>query len=81
MDQQPSIGRIVHYRSFGTPNGEFVPECRAAIISEVDLPNLGRIGLVALNPTGMFFHSLADGGVEYAESATTGGSWHWPERV
>lgn len=31
----PSVGRIVHYRSYGTPNGEYVAECRAAIITEV----------------------------------------------
>jgi hypothetical protein len=29
------VGRIVHYRSFGTPNGEYKADCRAAIITEV----------------------------------------------
>lgn len=33
--QKPSVGRIVHYRSYGTPGGEYLPECRAAIITEV----------------------------------------------
>ena len=63
----PSIGRIVHYVSYGTPGGEFPKACRAAIVTEVELGtprSLGgeRIGLCVLNPTGMFFHSLADGG-------------------
>lgn len=31
----PSIGRVVHYVSYGTPGGEFKSECRAAIIAEV----------------------------------------------
>jgi hypothetical protein len=34
-DQQPSVGRIVHYRSFGTPGGEYASKCRAAVIAEV----------------------------------------------
>lgn len=35
MDQIPSVGRIVHYVSYGTPGGEYTSECRAAIITEV----------------------------------------------
>lgn len=89
MDQQPSIGRIVHYVSYGTPGQEYTQECRAAIITEVALdPRL--IGLAAINPTGLFFHSLADGGCLQHEYGPTpdkpcelmrGGTWHWPERV
>ncbi len=81
--QRPSVGRIVHYRSFGTPGGEYTSQCRAAIVSEVDPAHedIGLIGLVAINPTGMFFHSLADGGSTLDETGTRGGSWHWPERV
>lgn len=30
-----AIGRTVHYVSYGTRNGEYTPECRAAIITEV----------------------------------------------
>lgn len=82
---KPSVGRTVHYVSYGTPGGEFPSVCRAAIITEVDLTQskiLGgeRIGLCVLNPTGMFFHSLADGGCKYQDDKR-GGSWHWPERV
>lgn len=32
---RPSIGRIVHYVSYGTPGGEYTSQCRAAIITEV----------------------------------------------
>ncbi|QLF84122.1 hypothetical protein KNV15_gp76 [Gordonia phage Jambalaya] len=36
MTQQPTVGRIVHYQSYGTPGGEYPPEPRAAIITEVN---------------------------------------------
>lgn len=29
----PTIGRVVHYVSYGTPGGEYASECRAAIIT------------------------------------------------
>ncbi len=32
---KPSVGRIVHYVSYGTPNGEYTSQCRAAIIAGV----------------------------------------------
>lgn len=39
-EQRPSIGRIVHYVSYGTPGGEYTSQCRAAIITGVpDLLN------------------------------------------
>ncbi len=31
----PTVGRIVHYTSFGTPGGEYTKQCRAAIVTEV----------------------------------------------
>lgn len=31
----PTVGRMVHYRSYGTPGGEYEPQCRAATIAEV----------------------------------------------
>lgn len=35
----PSVGRMVHYRAYGTPGGEFPAGiCRAAVITEVDRP-------------------------------------------
>lgn len=81
-DQAPSVGRIVHYVSYGTPGGEYPSVCRAAIIAEVDgkVPASAQIGvgLCVLNPEGVFFNR----GVFYnASSELRGGTWHWPERV
>lgn len=87
----PTVGRIVHYVSYGTPprpDGAqtFPSTCRAAIVTEVnDVPTGPNgeylVGLCVLNPTGMFFHSLADGGCEQYDDEHIGGSWHWPERT
>lgn len=70
----PSVGRIVHYMSYGTPNGEYMPECRAAIITAVGTD--GYVSLCVMNPTGQFFNE----NVRH-DSDKTGGSWHWPEKV
>jgi hypothetical protein len=73
-EQTPSVGRIVHYVSYGTPGDEYPSACRAAIVTEV-FDN--RVGLCVLNPTGQFFNRE----VPYDESGASGGTWHWPERV
>lgn len=89
---EPSVGRIVHYVSYGTPGGEYGRECRAAIVTavETDPDKLGRtqpVSLAVLNPTGMFFNQGCrheepyDGEVHSGHSRMTGGTWHWPERV
>jgi hypothetical protein len=74
-DQKPSVGRIVHYVSYGTPGGEYASECRAAIITETNTSD--TVGLAVLNPTGMFFNRT----VVHDEETKAGGTWHWPERV
>lgn len=84
---QPSVGRVVHYVSYGTPGGEYPSVCRAAIITDVDNyqePNLsddgnhiGHVALAVLNPEGMFFNRS----VSHCEDDHRGGTWHWPERV
>ncbi|WP_262702061.1 MULTISPECIES: hypothetical protein [Streptomyces] len=88
MQQTPSVGRVVHYVSHGTParpdgSQAFRQECRAAIVTEVDKEDPTRVGLAVLNPSGLFFHPLAGGCVldEAPEGARDGGSWHWPERT
>lgn len=77
----PSVGRVVHYQARGSADGVFPPVCRAATVSEVDPDDSARVGLVVLNPEGLFFHSLRAGGVMADEEHKRGGTWHWPERV
>jgi hypothetical protein len=94
---KPSVGRIVHYVSYGTPGGEYKSECRAAIITEVpellsEGPNGDNtVGLCVLNPAGQFFNREVPyhegdighdhAGAEIPQRSYQGGSWHWPERV
>lgn len=79
--QRPSVGRIVHYTSYGTPGGEYPSVCRAAVVTEVGdpeatEPELMDVSLAVLNPEGMFFNRDVPHG-----HGAVGGSWHWPERV
>jgi hypothetical protein len=85
-EQKPSVGRMVHYVSYGTPSGEYTRECRAATVTEVDEQDPNRVGLCVQNPTGLLFHPLAAGGSDHYEppqgvKGYHGGTWHWPERV
>ncbi len=77
MNEKPSVGRIVHYQSYGTPGGEFRPECRAAIVAAVH--DHDECDLVVLNPTGLFFNRCQRSVA--AEGSHAGGTWHWPEMV
>lgn len=96
MSDVPSVGRIVHYVSYGTPGGEYSKACRAAIITETEehpeRASQRAAGLCVLNPTGQFFNR----GVEFDPGdqgrpdasgemcdrlAHEGGTWHWPARV
>jgi hypothetical protein len=78
----PSVGRIVHYVAFGTPNGEYeAGKHRAAIITEVFTKDIGEIyenvvSLCVFHPTGMQFVL----NVTIDPTGTHSGSWHWPER-
>jgi hypothetical protein len=76
----PSVGRVVHYVSYGTPGGEYGSECRAAIVTEVmsgARAGIAAVGLMVANPAGLFFNQ----GVLQDEDGHAGGTWHWPERV
>jgi hypothetical protein len=75
----PSVGRIVHYVSYGTPGGEFTSQCRAAIVTEATTEFDGEfdVSLTVINPTGLYFNHH----VKQDEETHAGGSWHWPERV
>lgn len=90
--QPPSIGRIVHYVSHGTPvqpdgSQAYTSQCRAAIITDLAQPDEDSdiIGVAVLNPTGMFFNRASydewDGTTALPGAEPQGGSWHWPERV
>jgi hypothetical protein len=85
---KPTVGRIVHYQSYGSPGGEFLSEPRAAVITEVvvkadvektptaymDERNYA-VSLCVLNPSGMFFNR----DVPFSTDAKPG-SWRWPPR-
>jgi hypothetical protein len=81
---KPSVGRSVHYQSYGTPGGEYLPEPRAATITEVKQVQFNPgdeeltevVGLAVLNPSGLFF----DHNVKFAEVPTPG-HWNWAPRV
>lgn len=88
---KPTVGRIVHYVSHGTPvradgTQVYTKQCRAAIITAVNGRGVGPatfedsdmydVGLCVLNPTGMFWPEH----VMQMEAARDGGTWHWPER-
>lgn len=74
----PTVGRIVHFVAFGTPNGEYPAGVhRAALITAVGPPGARfAVSLAVFNPTGMFF--VAD--VMSDETQQGEGTWHWPER-
>lgn len=85
----PSVGRIVHYVSYGTPNGEYKPAHRAAIITDVRLqgandpspehgdgPEYYEIRATIFNPDGTFNSPW----LKEDQLAQTPGTWHWPER-
>lgn len=80
MSQQPSVGRIVHYVSHGTPprpdgSQEFRSECRAAVIAGVPNPkDPSVLQLCVLNPTGLFFNEVC----RHNKGAETPGSSDCP---
>ena len=93
---RPSVSRVVHYVSYGTPGGEYSQACRAAVVTAVQmgggtiLPE--TVSLCVMNPSGVFF----DQDVRYHEGEPlkpgesrrdlcggrdyAGGTWHWPAR-
>lgn len=85
---KPTVGRIVHYTSYGTPGGEYPSVCRAAIVTAVDdyqTPaansdgqHIGHVSLCVLNPEGMFFNRAVR--QSDSDGDHRGGTWHWPER-
>jgi hypothetical protein len=93
--QKPSVGRIVHYVSHGSPILEdgtqaFPSRCRAAVVTEVypeRPPALlsggemsdGEPQLCALAVLNPTGMFFHD--AEQDENDKVGGTWHWPERT
>lgn len=76
--QVPSVGRAVHYVSYGTPGGEFTSKCRAATVTDVRVVDgVFEARLTVFNPEGLFF----TGWLREDADEKKGGTWHWPERV
>lgn len=92
----PSVGRIVHYVSHGTPPREggtqaYTSLCRAAIVTEVPqyltqepmdgCPNGADGEWIASLVVLNPTGAFFDQNVPQDETGHRGGSWHWPERV
>lgn len=78
---KPSVGRTVHYQSFGSPDGTYKSECRAAIITAVPAKATRAraattVDLFVMTPTGTH-HNLC----KLDEETKAGGTYHWPEVV
>lgn len=77
---KPSVSRNVHYVSYGSADGTYKSECRAAIITSAPTAGRGRptkkVDLFVMTPTGTHHNSCLQD-----EDTKAGGTWHWPERV
>lgn len=74
---EPTVGRIVHYVSHGTPvlldgTQTYESVCRAAIVTGV---GDNYVSLTVFSPEGAWF------GRSQFSTEHDGGSWHWPERA
>jgi hypothetical protein len=74
------ISDAVHYVSYGTPGGEYLSACRAAIVAAIpmgpdpwpdDVPDEQVLDLAVLNPEGLFFKRCP-----HDEEHHRGGTWH-----
>jgi hypothetical protein len=78
----PSVGRVVHFQTYGTPGGEHLSEPIAAIITAVHdsdpAPEHGvpYVDLFAIYPNGTSHKP----NIRYADEPTPG-CWNWPPRV
>ena len=84
----PSVGRIVHYVSYGTPGGEYKSRCVAAIITDVrenpvvEGVSNTEVRLKIFNPDGDFNSPWLKYNDDPRKEGDMppGGTWHWPER-
>ncbi len=68
----PSVGRIVHYHTRGSADGQFPPTVFASIITEVKNPT--TVSLATFGPSGLRFETDVSMGEEP-------GNWSWPAKV
>lgn len=91
---KPTVGRIVHYVSYGSPVREdgtqaYTSQCRAAVIAEI--PDIGgpytdTESIEGLPSDLVGLCVLNPTGLFFSESEHDedehrGGTWHWPERA
>lgn len=68
----PSIGRIVWYQRYGTPNEEHKAEPSPAIVTQVCEDGM-TCHLFVMNPNGCYFNKTP-----YSDELK-GGHWSWPQ--
>ncbi len=61
MGELVKVGQMVHYVARGSADGMYPAVCRAATVTEV-MEGSPAIGLAVVNPTGLFFRPLTEGG-------------------
>lgn len=73
----PTVGRMVYYKSYGTPGGEYPSVDRAAVITDVGLQQSVidgsqclHVRLCVMNPEGLFF-------TKWLEQGSKPGQWDW----
>lgn len=71
----PTVGRIVHFQTYGTPGGEHPSEPIAAIVTAVH--DSGVADLFAIYPNGT---SHKTGVMHAPADIPTPGYWNWPPR-
>jgi hypothetical protein len=72
----PFIGQTVHYVSRGSADGVFLPQHRAAVITELAGDgDRSHVSLCILNPQGLFYDAL----IRHDEEQKAPGTWHWIE--
>ncbi|KEO81511.1 hypothetical protein [Tumebacillus flagellatus] len=66
--QQPTVGRLVYYKSAGSADGTYPSVFRAALVTEVHSPT--NVSLCVFNPTGLHF-------VQNVEQGDGPMQWDW----